>query len=401
MATCATGTLQRDSPASSSTTAKFKFLGNSWNGATGIVGLQTQWGIGSFTSTDNDGTSVNPSGSWTTGFKTGLTADANYIARARIFDDSGEADGTTKAHLSSAMVAAASVPTSSAVTANTATIACNYIPRTNVSTCSAQLQYKKTVDVSWTNAGTAQSGGGYGTLNVSRNITGLDASTEYQVRLVLTRTTANDTTTTSATHSFTTLAGIPIVTTNTPTAITATSATLNGTLDINAGTNVNVYFKWGTDNPPTQNQTANQPMSADGDFSQGISGLSQNLYHFQAFASFDTPTGSPVSGSVLSFIFAKAGSLWIDGTKLHVIASTFQDYAAEGTLIGAAAGQLGSIWVEGDNLNYIDAAGNERSISGSDEGIQTGKAGSIWQEGTYLGWLDASQHKRLGTGVLQ
>jgi len=203
---------------------------------------------------------------------------------------------------SNAQAALADTPTSSAITSSTATIACDYTPNVNASTCSAQLQYKKTTDPSWTNAGSAQTTGGSSEIPISRNITGLTASTQYQVRLVITRTTNNDTSLTSATASFTTEADVPSVTTDAATGVAATSAILNGTLDINGGTGVNVYFKWGTDNPPTQNTTANQSKSADGSFDQAISGLSASTtYYVQAFASFSTPAGSPVSGSVQSF----------------------------------------------------------------------------------------------------
>jgi hypothetical protein len=92
------------------------------------------------------------------------------------------------------------------------------------------------------------------------------------------------------------------VTTDAATGVGSTSATLNGTLDINEGTGVNCYFMWGTDNPPTQHQTANQPMSADGHFEQAITGLdASTTYFFKAVVTFSTPTGSPNEGSVLSF----------------------------------------------------------------------------------------------------
>lgn len=346
--------------------------------------------------------STNASGVWTKRCS-GLTADVTWKFRALAFFDLnwGQVYGNTISGQMMAHVAAAGTPTSSAVGMTTATIACLYTPNVTQSSCSAQLQYKKTTDPSWTDAGAAQTTGGYTQVSISRDLTGLDFDTEYQFRLVITRTTFNDTSLTSATSTFTTLEGTPVVVSDTPTSVTATSATLNGTLDINGGTGVNCYFKWDTVTPPVANVTANQSMSADGSFSQAISGLGASKYYFQAFASFATPAGSPVSGAIRAFVFAKAGSIWVEGTKLHIISSTFEIYAAEGTLVGAAVGQLGSLWVEGNNLNYIDSSGNERYITGSDEGVQSGQVGSIWHEGNYFAWLDSSQHKRLGTGVLQ
>jgi len=201
-----------------------------------------------------------------------------------------------------ANAATASTPGSSAITHNSATINCDYTPNVFSSTCSAQLQYKKTTDVSWTNAGSPATTGGTSLTNVSRDITGLDASTQYQVRLVITRTTLNDTSLTSATHSFNTAAGVPSVTTNASSSVTSSTAQLNATVTINSGTGVEVYWKWGTDNPPTQNTTATQSVSGDGTFSIGISGLSSSTtYYTQAFTSFSTPSGSPTNGSVVQF----------------------------------------------------------------------------------------------------
>jgi hypothetical protein len=63
-----------------------------------------------------------------------------------------------------------------------------------------------------------------------------------------------------------------------------------------------VYWKWGTDNPPTQNTTASQSVSGDGSFSVEITGLSASTAYFaQAFTAFGTPTGSPNNGAVVSF----------------------------------------------------------------------------------------------------
>ncbi len=291
-------------PASGQFLANHQIQGSSWSGFPPTdQDIGHNWGISSVTENEtfDGGTGGAANGSWTRNTGGTLTADENYMFRARGYDN-GYQYGSVISSKTAAMIAVVSTPTSSAITATTATIACNYTPRTLRSTCSAQLQYKKTTDVIWINAGAPAANGGYSNVNHSLGITGLESSTQYQVRLVITRGTVNDTSLTSPTHSFTTLAGEPLVTTNAATGVAAASATLNGSLVINAGTGVNVYFKWDTVNPPVANQTANQPMSADGTFNQAISGLSANTtYFFQAFVSFSTPTGSPNEGSVLSF----------------------------------------------------------------------------------------------------
>jgi len=92
------------------------------------------------------------------------------------------------------------------------------------------------------------------------------------------------------------------VTTDAVSSISANTATLNATVDINSGTTVTVYWKWGTDNPPTQNTTASQAVSGDGSFSVGITSLTASTtYYVQAFTAFSTPSGSPNEGSVVNF----------------------------------------------------------------------------------------------------
>lgn len=266
-----------------------------------------QYGITLVTeNTKATGSSTASSGSWIT-TPTNLVADENYKFRAYAFFELnwGDVFGNTLTARTAAMVAATGAPTNSAVTSSTATIACNYTPRVLRSTCSAQLQYKKNTDADWTNAGSPQTTGGYSEIPISRDITGLDSSTLYNTRLVITRGTINDTSLTSSTVSFTTLAGEPEVTTDAANSVASSSAVLNATVDINAGTSVTVYWKWGTDNPPTQNTTASQSVSGDGSFNVSISGLSASTGYFaQAFVAFSTPTGTPNNGSVVSFTTA-------------------------------------------------------------------------------------------------
>lgn len=295
-------------------TADYEFYG-SWSGGSGVsngVDWRTEMGYtaganfplntntghddfaasGNFTASGNDAVS--------------LTCDEADFAFRSVVSDLGLGQtkrGSTIIQKTVAVTATASTPTSSAVTFNSATIACNFFPNTLDSTSTTKMQYRKFGDSTWIDApGGTQSNSGYSQVSISRNLTGLLSSTLYEFRLSMTRNTVNATTLDSVIATFTTSAGAPSVVTNAVGNVAATSAILNGTLTINDGTGVNVFFKWDTVNPPVANQTANQPKSASGAFEQSISGLAATTtYFFQAFASFTTPTGSPVSGSVLSF----------------------------------------------------------------------------------------------------
>lgn len=216
----------------------------------------------------------------------------------------GDYFGSTGNTKTAAMAGTASAPSVASITSSSASVSCNYVPNVSESTTSAQLQYKRTIDSTWTNFGSPKTDGtGYGTVAISSiSLTGLTSSTSYDVRVVVTRTTANDTVITGSATSFNTLPGEPEITTDAASSVAATTAQLNATLVINAGTTVTVYWKWGTDNPPTQNTTASQSASADGTFSVGITGLvGTTAYFAQAFTEFATPSGSPNSGSVVTF----------------------------------------------------------------------------------------------------
>ena len=106
--------------------------------------------------------------------------------------------------------------------------------------------------------------------------------------------------------SFTTAAGVPVVTTQAASNVNPTTAVLNGYLVSNDAEGVNVYFVYSESTPPIVGsggiKTADQSMSADGSFQQAISGLiKETLYYFRAYASFTSPAGSPKYGAILSF----------------------------------------------------------------------------------------------------
>lgn len=120
-------------------------------------------------------------------------------------------------------------------------------PTTLDSVAVAYLQYKKTTDVTWLNFSNSGNKQGYGWETLAGTVTGLEAGTSYQFRIYVTRNTENDTTATSSTISLSTLASTPVVTTEDASSVSATSATLNGTIDANSlPGGVDVNFQWNT-----------------------------------------------------------------------------------------------------------------------------------------------------------
>lgn len=260
-----------------------------------------------------------------------LEADRTYQYRGRIdvysegFSGSEyerTRNGSLMSAKTNAVTGTASAPTSSGVTSVAATIACNYFPNTYESTCSVQLQYKRNVDPGWTNAGVADAGKtGYAELNISRGLTGLTPATLYDVRLVVTRTTNNGTTVTSATSQFTTLTAAATITTDAATALTAATATLNGTVNPN-GVATTYYFEYGTTVAYGTTTAAQGPNSGSAAvaFSQGIVGLTANtVYHYRAVAD---------QGGTLSL---GADATFSTDNQGHIMPTVYQYLAKYGT----------------------------------------------------------------------
>lgn len=298
-----------------------------------------------------------------------LLADRTYQARAQLnrYRDSdfaflGVVYSGNSNFKNNAVTATASAPTSSSVGSVTATIACLYFPNTADSSASVQLQYKRNIDVGWTDAGAPDVVSGYSQLSISRNISGLLGSTLYDVRLVITRTTNNATSLTSATSQFTTLSADPAITTDPASGVGPTVATLNGTLDPNLNSTI-WYFEWGL-TVAYGNVTATQgPDSGNSPFaiSAILSGLSPNtLYHFRGVAQVGNPT---FVGADRTFTTtAPAGSQ----DKMPNIISVFAKYGAAFSMdfcvetpVSTGSDQFLSAvvpWVAGDVVVYQDGA---------------------------------------------
>lgn len=238
-----------------------------------------------------------------------ITADTNcaYFAEAVFHNVNGTGTdrdnvGSTTFFKANAVTATASAPSSSAVTASTATVACNFFPNTNVSTASAWMEYRKQGDLVWIQQ-TAASYTGYTQQSTSANLTGLTGSTTYEFRLNMTRTTANATALQSSIGQFTTAAGAPTIVTNAASSVSQGSAVLNGTVSPNS-VSTSYYFQYGLTNSYGTNTTTQGPSSSAGNvtFSASISGLAAStLYHYRAVATY---AGGTVNGNDITFTTA-------------------------------------------------------------------------------------------------
>ena len=147
---------------------------------------------------------------------------------------------------------------------------------------SVHFQYGPTTGYGLTTAPQSQSGNTY--RNDSANISSLTASTTYHFRVVASNSAG---TVHGTDRTFTTLSatGAPVVITNPATSVTASSATLNGSLDPH-GLTTTVSFQWGMTTSyghttAMQSQTGNTYRN----ITANISGLTTHTtYHFRIVA---------------------------------------------------------------------------------------------------------------------
>jgi plastocyanin len=149
-------------------------------------------------------------------------------------------------------------------------------------TTTVHFQYGVTTSYGLTTAPQSHSGNTY--LNISANISSLTASTTYHFRIVASNSAG---TRMGSDRTFTTLTatGPPVVTTNSATNVTTSSATLNGSLDPH-GLTTTVSFQYGTTTSyghttTMQSQTGNTYRN----IAANISGLTTHTtYHFRIVA---------------------------------------------------------------------------------------------------------------------
>jgi hypothetical protein len=182
---------------------------------------------------------------------------------------------------------------------------------------------------------------GTGTGSFSSNITGLSTSTTYYVRAYATTAQA---TSYGEEMTFTTMNGIPSVSTSEVTDITATTATCGGTIATDGGLAITSRgVCWSTNHNPTLNDNHTTDGTGTGSFTNTITGLSASTtYYVRAYATNSLVT---IYGGELSFTTEAGGGSGgtaptgaIDG-KFTINADGDQVYFSQGNLqyIGSAA----------------------------------------------------------------
>lgn len=263
-----------------------------------------------FSSTTNEaiGSGTSPVSFSTT--ITGLTPATTYYYRVAAMHAAEGAGGVNMSFTTATPNGLPTVQTLAAtsITQNTATINASVIPNGLVTTA----HFEWATDNAFINASrTPDQTIGSGAISVAINapLTGLNASTRYFYRVVATNSAG---TSTGAISIFWTIAPNtpPTVQTLNATAITQSSAVLNGSVNAN-GLSTTIYFLWGTDNTlVSASRTPDQSVGAPtGNIQRNasISGLTASTtYYFQMVA---TSSAGTSKGTIASFTAAPLAGL--------------------------------------------------------------------------------------------
>lgn len=262
------------------------------------------YGQGGLSNSTSHKTAGASSGSNSEVISTTFDQTHQYKARTSWLGQSG----ATLSFLSFAQSPSTGVPSSSAILAHSATIACTFNANVVESSFDLAMQYRKFGDTTWIDAGAHTSSGS----SISRDIVGLLGNTTYEFRLSGTRSTANTPNIVSSTSTFTTPSDVPTIETDAATSISSNGADLNGATNPNT-LGVRVRFGWGTSDGGSvagswANLTAYQTFSGSGlqAFDLVISGLlSATGYFYRAFIEYPSPGfASGASGVSVAFTTA-------------------------------------------------------------------------------------------------
>jgi len=228
---------------------------------------------------------------------TGLAADTTYYYRARVDDGtSGGAFGAEKSFRTGSTCPVATTELVNPIGATTATLHGNVSSMGSASSVSVTFQWGTSPGV-YINETSPQA---LGTpVPFTSGLTGLTYGNTYYYRAradggLHGGSFGNE-------MSFSTDSTTPTVLTDTPTAISATGATVNGVVtSMGTATNLNSSFKWGAVSGSYPVETPQQSMGAPGTFNTGLTGLTPGATYYYRAKTVNDPHGGAF-GDELAF----------------------------------------------------------------------------------------------------
>ena len=292
---------------------------------------------------------------------TGLSPSTTYYFRVDATNAGGASRGAGIEPFSTLRSPPAVVTGSaSSITSSSATLNGTVNPNNaNVSSCEIEYGTSPTL-TSPTTVSCGSQGSGSSPVPVSASVTGLSPSTTYYFRVDATN--AGGTTKGNAIESFTTLPEAPTVVTGSASAVTDTSATLNGTVNPNGGTVSSCEVEYGAS--PTlagaMKVSCGSPGSGSSPVavSASVTGLTETtMYYFRVDAT--NAGGTTKASSMETFTTLQTPPAVVTGTASGVtdtsatlngtvnpnggtVSSCEVEYGTSATLAGAAKVSCGS-----------------------------------------------------------
>ena len=305
----------------------------------------------------------------------GLSYATKYYARAYAIYASGTIYGEEVTFTTLPVVPTLTTDAISAITAFTATGGGNVTVTGGAAVTARGVCFSANQNPTTANSKTSDGNGGG--VFVS-SLTGLSGNTIYYVRAYATNSAGTGY---GPEVTFTTLVGMPTVTTTAVTNITKVSATSGGNVSSDGGGTITAKgLAWGTSADPTTSDNVIAGGTGTGAFVSNLTGLTLNTtYHVRAFAtnSSGTAYGSDVSFTTLADIT----KLWVVGdynswdnsdNAKYIISTATSSGAAEGYVYLTSGGiKLTSDHTWGDPGTYGDNGSGQLTHGGSNIAVAT------------------------------
>ena len=313
------------------------------------------WGTASNPNIDGDHTSDGTGIGSFTGTLEGLNPNTTYYVRAYAVSDYGLAYGNELTFTTLSGIPVVSTTEVTDITATTATCGGTVTDGGGLDITARGVCWSTSHNPTLNNNHTSD---GTGTGSFGSSLITLSPGTTYYVRAYATTTQA---TSYGEEVSFTTMNGIPSVSTAEVTNITTTTATCGGTVTTDGGLTVTARgVCWSTSHNPTLSDSHTTDGTGTGSFSSSLTGLMDNTtYYVRAYASNSYVT---IYGNEVSFTTEQIPSYTVsvscspsDGGTVEG-GGTYQEGQTCTVTATANAGYTFSNWTEDGEVVYTNAA---------------------------------------------